>query len=284
MGLREHQGHQRVRQRHDHYDHVFDEKWVEKGQGTTPAGRGTRSVAPVTFSRARNSENLLHEIMAELLTYREAAELFDVSIRKIKGMVADGCPVSEQKRQKQPAPGRPVRLLDKDEVISWALAHGVKLNGLEDAVLKATDHEPPKRPTQRILDPPEQLEVVRAQYSNLLNLYVQATQGGDTTKNIGTLSRLLTGKGTELRLLEMSVLEWQTKTEALCNRAEMQRLFVELASSTKERIMAVPNELAPILREYLRDPDDVGKVRDEINAAIRHALLSLPDELPEKPR
>ncbi|NCC77968.1 MAG: hypothetical protein EOM08_16235 [Clostridia bacterium] len=32
----------------------------------------------------------------------------------------------------------------------------------------------------------------------------------------------------------------------------------------------------------LADPDDVGKVHDEIDAAIRHALLSLPDKLPER--
>ena len=125
------------------------------------------------------------------------------------------------------------------------------------------------------------VERCRKQERYLYGQFVQLTQSNAPAGQISQLSRALGAKGDELRRGEMALLEHQKHTGELVNKVEMQRLFVELASAARERIMALPNELAPVLRDYLRDPDDVGKVRDEIDAAIRHALSSLPANLPE---
>ena len=129
---------------------------------------------------------------------------------------------------------------------------------------------------------PTELEAVRKQYAVLYNRFVQAVNSRSDNLEISSLSRALATKGPELRQLEMAVLEWQAKTGELCNYAEMERAFVELASGTRERVMAVPNQVAPTLRQYLRDPEDAGAVRDIIDAAVRHALTALPATLPER--
>jgi len=46
--------------------------------------------------------------------------------------------------------------------------------------------------------------------------------------------------------------------------------------------MGMPNQVIPQLRQYLRDEDDGGKVRDIIDNALRHALTAMPDALPER--
>lgn len=184
--------------------------------------------------------------------------------------------------------GRRQSRYDARKFAKWVTAHGKNPKGIEGAALKAAAPAPvpapPKdpAPARRVVDPPAQLELVRGQYANLMSRFARLANSNGDNAEIATISRALTAKGTELRLLEMDVLEWKKQTGALCDYAEMQRLFIDLASGVRERIMALPNELAPALREYLREPDDAGKVRDEIDQAIRHALAALPDELPEK--
>jgi hypothetical protein len=226
--------------------------------------------------------------MSETLTTREACKLYGIGRETLETWVKAGCPVVG-KRKAGPKGGRPHNLFDPASLAPWAGAHGKNPKGIEGAALKAaapvapptTAREPSPAP-RRIVDPPAQLDLVRGQYANLMSRFARlANSNGDNTE-IASVSRALTAKGTELRLLEMDVLDWKKQTGALCDYAEMQRLFVDLASGVRERIMALPNELAPVLREYLKDPDDVGKVRDEIDQAIRHALAALPDELPEK--
>jgi len=227
--------------------------------------------------------------MAETLTTGEVCKLYGIGREQLEVWVKNGCPVVG-KRKAGPKGGRPHNLFDPKSLAAWALAHNKKPKGIEGAILKAvTPPELPKEsPAQntprKVVDPPAQLDLVRGQYASLMSRYARLVNTNGDNVEIATISRALTAKGTELRLLEMDVLEWKKQTGALCDYAEMQRLFVDLASGVRERIMALPNELAPVLREYLRDPDDAGKVRDEIDQAIRHALAALPDELPEKER
>lgn len=54
------------------------------------------------------------------------------------------------------------------------------------------------------------------------------------------------------------------------------------AEIEREKVMAVPNNLVPMLRPYLQNPDDdIGAVKDLIDDALRHALTVLPQALPE---
>lgn len=220
--------------------------------------------------------------MSQTVTTKEICKQLGIDVATLKRAVRDGCPVAKRSRGKVPSRYNPTR------VAAWFLTHGKNPKGIEGAALKSAAPAPvpaqskDSAPARRVVDPPAQLDLVRGQYANLMSRFDRLANNNGDNAEIATISRALTAKGTELRLLEMDVLDWKKQTGALCDYAEMQRLFVDLASGVRERIMALPNELAPALREYLRDPDDAGKVRDEIDQAIRHALAALPDELPEK--
>jgi hypothetical protein len=221
--------------------------------------------------------------MTHKITTAEVLELYGIDratfcVWRKEGLKATG---------KRRVNGGLTLVFDPAKLAKWCAAHGKNPKGIEGATLKAAAPavkpvEPSQPAKRRDIDPPAQLEMVRAQYGNLMNRFRQLATGGGDNSEIASISRALTAKGYELRLLEMSVLEWKKQTGMLCDLAEMQRTFVDLAAGVRERVMALPNELAPVLREYLRDPDDTGKIKDEIDQAIRHALAALPDELPER--
>lgn len=214
--------------------------------------------------------------MTRHLTAKEVQAIYGISPRALDLWVADGCPVLRRR-------GREGSRFNPAKVAVWVEAKGKTPRGIEGGAIKGSDAavEAPKSP-RPTLDPPGQLEAVRKQYAVLYNRFVQAVNSRSNNLEISSLSRALAIKGPELRQLEMAVLEWQAKTGELCNYAEMERAFVELASGTRERVMAVPNQVAPTLRQYLRDPEDAGAVRDIIDAAVRHALTALPATLPER--
>lgn len=223
--------------------------------------------------------------MTRKITTAEVLELYGIDRARLKVWMREGLRASGKRRVN----GGMTHVFNPAKLAHWCAAHGKNPKGIEGAMLKAAAQvQPPTSPNEsgqaprKVVDPPAQLEAVRGQYAALQNRFVALARANAPDTDVAAISRALTAKGTELRQLEMSVLEWKTKTGALCDYAEMQRLFVDLASGVRERIMALPNELAPVLREYLRDPDDAVKVRDEIDQAIRHALAALPDELPGK--
>ena len=224
--------------------------------------------------------------MIRKITTAEVLELYGIDRARLKVWMREGLRATGKRRVN----GGMTHVFDPVKLARWCAAHGKNPKGIEGAMLKDAAPGPVAAPVDSPaavkvkrpdVDPPAQLEAVRAQYSNLMGRFVRLSNSGGDNSDIASISRALTAKGTELRQLEMSVLDWKKQTGALCDFAEMQRLFIDLASGTRERIMSVPNELAPVLREYLRDPDDVGKVHDEIKEAIIHALAALPDELPE---
>jgi len=223
--------------------------------------------------------------MTHKLTKKEVLNLYGIGSTTLEEWIRQGLPTAGKRKAK--GKGGPARLFDPVKLGAWAGAHGKNPKGVEGAILKdaagpGPDVPAPAPDTPRQFDMNTQLEAVRGQYRVMLDKFIRSRIDKSTASDIASISRALTLKGTELRQLEMSVLEWQKQTGALRNYAEMKRLFVEVASSTRERIMALPNELAPVLREYLRDSNDVGKVHDEIREAIAHALSALPSELPER--
>ena len=220
--------------------------------------------------------------MTPKITTAEVLELYGIDRDRLTVWMREGLRATGKRRVN----GGLTHVFDPVKLAKWCGAHGKKPKGIEGAALKgATMPEPAKESPQpaakRVVDPPAQLDMVRGQYASLMTRYVRLVNSNGDNSEVATLSRALTQKGTELRLLEMDVLEWKKQTDLLVDFAEMQRTFVQLAGGVKERVMSLPNELAPVLREYLRDPDDAGKVKDEIEQAIRHALSALPEELPE---
>jgi hypothetical protein len=222
--------------------------------------------------------------MIRKITTAEVLELYGISRAAFEVWRKEGLKSTGKRRVN----GGMTHVFDPVKLARWCAAHGKNPKGVEGAMLKDAAPVPAPTPSKesapvrRVVDPPAQLDLVRGQYANLMSRFARLANSNGDNMEIAAISRALAGKGTELRQLEMSVLEWKKQTSALVDKAMLKRLFVELASGTRERIMALPNELAPVIREYLRDPDDAGKVRDEIDQAIRHALAALPDELPDE--
>ena len=227
--------------------------------------------------------------MSNQLTTKEVCARYNIDRATLQRHVADGCPVAG--KAKSGKKGKPSWLFDPAQIDPWMLAHGKQSKALVGAALRETPAQAPQAAkVEPELGDPElmrkkgivgSLERARMQEMVLSGKLSRANREGHSDSEIAALAGNLTKIRAELRQMEMVVLEYQQKTGELVNYASMERLFVQLASGTRERVEAVPNELTPVLREYLRDPDDAGKVYDEIKAAISRALTALPEELPE---
>lgn len=229
--------------------------------------------------------------MSKTVTTKEICKQLGISVATLKRAVRDGCPVAKRSRGKVSSRYNPTR------VTAWFLAHGKNPKGIEGAAIKESMQNTPERRQEPSVAPqtPDRpdagvisslgllgcLERVRQQERALHGTLINAIRAGATPGEIGAINRIITAKAAELRQLELAALEYQRKTGELVNAADVQRRFVELASGTRERVMAVPNNLMPVLRPFLKDPDDAGKVKDAIDDAIRHALTALPQTLPQ---
>lgn len=220
--------------------------------------------------------------MSNTITTAQLCEKYGVTDRLVRQWVASGCPVWRRGK------GSKSSLFQPERVAKWVDQQGKRPKGVEGAAMRGQEPETamPADGKNDSADLIRQLgmagyvERCRKQERFLYGRFVQLTNSNAPGGEIAAVSRALTAKGEELRRGEMALLEHQKLSGELVNKMEMRMLFVELASSVRERIMSLPNELAPVLRDYLRDQDDVGKVRDELDAAVRHALASLPDKLP----
>ena len=227
--------------------------------------------------------------MAERLTTKEVLERFGIPMSTLNLWLKSGCPKAGIRKIKGKQGGRPTRTFDAVKLAAWVEKNGKKAPGLQGEALRNTERitEPvhnkkPKEELIKALGMMGYLERVRQQEKYLFAKFSRVAQDPESTgAEISAVSRALSAKGEELRRAEMTALDHQKQTGELVNLEEAQRTFVELASILRERVMGIPNELAPILRDYLSDVDDIGKVRDEIDSVIRHALMSLPDVLPE---
>jgi phage terminase Nu1 subunit (DNA packaging protein) len=229
--------------------------------------------------------------MEHKLTTRDVLSIYGINSRTLDVWVAEGCPVAVK------GAGRRQSRYDARKFAKWVTAHGKNPKGIEGAAIKESmkdtreQHpDPPIAP--QAPDRPDAgvisslgllgcLERVRQQERALHGTLINAIRAGATPGEIGAINRIITAKAAELRQLELAALEYQRKTGELVNAADVQRRFVELASGTRERVMAIPNTITPSLRPFLKDADQAGKVKDLIDDAIRHALTALPKTLPQ---
>lgn len=229
--------------------------------------------------------------MSQTVTTKEICKQLGIDVATLKRAVRDGCPVAKRSRGKVSSKYNPTR------VTAWFLSHGKNPKGVEGAAIKESmqdtqEQRPGPSVSPQTPDRPDAgvisslgllgcLERVRQQERALHGTLINAIRAGATPGEIGAINRIITAKAAELRQLELAALEYQRKTGELVNAADVQRRFVELASGTRERVMAVPNTITPSLRPFLKDADDAGKVKDLIDDAIRHALTALPQTLPQ---
>jgi hypothetical protein len=219
----------------------------------------------------------------KLMTTAAICKKFGIHRHKVEQLVKTGMPTAGKTPAKSKA-GRRGWLFDPDKVATWATATGRTLPGLMGNILKETDDGTPTtpEPVKQEADKAPillQLDATRSQFTKLFSRFLK-TNASTNDAEVAMLAGALGKKGEELRRLEMTALEYQQKTGDLVGLADAKRLFSELATGTRERVMAVPNQLIPQLRQYLRDDDDAGKVRDIIDKEIRRALTALPAQLP----
>ena len=214
-----------------------------------------------------------------LLTTAQICRKFAVHRHKIEQLVQDGMPTDGKRKTR----GRPTWLFNPDKVAVWATAKGRSLPGLLGNLIKTgvADTTQKKTPDPETESTPilMQVKAVRSQFAKLFSRFLKTNASTDDA-GVALLANALTRKGEELRRLEVTVLDYRQKNGRLVELAEAERIFVDLAMACRDRMMAIPNEVAPMLRNYLKRETDIGKVRDEIDKAVRHALESLPEKLP----
>lgn len=216
----------------------------------------------------------------KLLTTRELCAKLKIHRHTLEKMVKEGLPIADRKATR----GRGSWMFDPEAVAAWAVKNGRDMPAItgeqvKSAVLDAP--EPDKQKTDADQEPITlQLQAERSQYQKMFARFLRINAGDDAA-GVAALSKAITLKSDALRRLELSVLDHQKQSGELVSLSLATRTFSQLAGNVQQRMMSLPNELAPVLREYLRDPDDVGKIHDEIDAAIRRALMALPEKLPE---
>ena len=214
-----------------------------------------------------------------LLSSADLCKKLRIHRHTLEKMVKEGLPVAGRKATR----GRGSWTFDPDKASKWIVASGRTLpviigKAIKESVIdSASPIEKAAIPELSIL---VQLKAEQSQYQKLFAHFLRTHTGSDPA-GVAALAKILTTKSEALRRLEMSALEYKQKDGQVVSLSEAERVFVALASACRDRIMALPNELAPILRDYLKRETDIGKVRDEIDKAVRHALESLPDTLPE---
>jgi phage terminase Nu1 subunit (DNA packaging protein) len=219
--------------------------------------------------------------MSKLLTKAEVMKRFGVGEKTVTNWIKAGCPVSA--KQRKGAKGRPAKLFDPEKLKGWVLVNAYKTRGDEGETIKAAHNaQPIKTSALNDLGIMGCLERTRQQERKLFELIVTLLREDGKATEIGNATRAHTAKTAELRQVEMTALEWQERTGKLVGLADAKRLFSELSTGVRERVMGMPNQVIPQLRQYLRDEDDGGKVRDIIDNALRHALTAMPDALPER--
>ncbi len=218
-----------------------------------------------------------------LLSTRELCDKLRIHRHTLERMVKNGLPIAGR----QATRGRSSWMFDPDAVAVWAAGHGRDVPAIlgaeiQQAVAQDTPAQVETPPAADNASEPValQLQAERSQYQKLFARFLR-THAGEDAAGVAALSKAITLKSDSLRRLELSAIEIQRQNGELVSLAMAQRLFVDLASSARERMMALPNELAPVLRDYLANADDIGKVHDEMKEAITHALMTLPEDLPQ---
>ena len=231
--------------------------------------------------------------MAEMITTKEVCKRFHLSRQGIQAWVKAGCPTCGKAPSGKKG-GRTSWLFNPSALMSWALAHNKNPKGLAGVAERAAQKSSPvsksTRPQLESADPEllrkqgivGALERARQQEMALSVDVGRARANQLPPDQISSLNAALTKLRAELRQQEMVGLEYQERAGELVDAKLMERTFVQIAHGVRERIMALPNQLVPVLRPYLKDPDESGKMHDEIKEAIIHALTALPKELPEK--
>lgn len=222
------------------------------------------------------------------LTIKALAAWLGVNVRRVYRWQEDGL---------APIPKRRPMVFDPAAVRAWLSERGIVPKGLEGeaihaappATAPATPPPPPGATGPTPTTPRSAagdlgilgaLERVRIQERSLAARLAQLQRDPEAGgAEIAALNRALTPKVTELRQLEHSALEYRKKIGELADFAEMKRVFSTVAAATRERVLSVPNEVAPLIRAHLANPNDAPAVKQIVEDAIRRALSAIPHDL-----
>ena len=101
--------------------------------------------------------------------------------------------------------------------------------------------------------------------------------------------QILTAAGVKMRSLSeaqtvkenftayLKELEYKTKTKELISAEEAEKMMVHVVTTARGKILGIKAKLAPLLKEFVEDPENFGMLLESIEESIREILQDMAD-------
>lgn len=78
-------------------------------------------------------------------------------------------------------------------------------------------------------------------------------------------------------LAALRKLEYKTKSRDLLPADEVRKVLADIVLSARSKILAIKGKLAPLLKEFIDDPENFGIAMDNVETAIRDILTEMAE-------
>jgi len=223
------------------------------------------------------------------LTRSQLCKATGYSPRRINELLAKGLPHG----QKQGAKGRPANRFNLPESTDWMIQQGLippKLKAEADAEIIKKERENAGRKSSDPIDRQlaqevgflgavERLKIQEFKTSVRLAQMVQDTESSPT--GIMVMRRLHSQQISSLQAGEFAALDFKERVGEYCRFADMVKAWERVALSFKNAVLGIPTLTAPMVRKYLKNPNDIEKVRKIMDDNARNVLTQIPETCPE---
>ena len=227
--------------------------------------------------------------MEHELTRGQLCKETGYSPRRINELLAKGLPHVKSKGVK----GRIRYQYNLKEATDWMIQQGLippklKVEAEKEIVKKERENagkkssDPIDRELARevgFLGAVERLKIQEFKTSVRLAQMVQEGEINPTA--IMVMRRLHSQQITSLRAGEFSALEYRERIGEYCRYKDMVMAWERVTLAFKNAVLGIPTLTAPMIRKYLKNPNDIEKVRKVLDDNARNVLAQIPATCPE---
>ena len=232
-----------------------------------------------------------HQAKTQSLTIGQLSKETGYSLRRLNELIKDGMP--HTKRKGKAGPGRPGNRFKLDKCVDWMLTRGLippKMKEEADKEIAKHRPEPPQQKAQPqnidkdliklpgFLGAIERLKMHELRTAIKLNQMLSDPDASATALMI--MKRLHSQQIASLRMGEFSALEYKEKLGEYCIYDDMVQAWERVALAFKNSALGIPTVASPMIRKYLKNPDDIKHIRQIINDCVRNILARLPEKCP----